>query len=205
VKKPNKREEQRQRTRRAILDAGCALMARQGYDGTNVGQIARQVGVAHGTVYYHFSDKRAVLLAVLGEFFAQVQTMLAAWAVTSDTGPEAAERFGHAVARLLHDNRDVALILRNESHSQDPQIRGVIQGAFAAVLQHIERALQHGIELGSVRPLDVRIAALAQLGMLKEVVLGLLDQPGEVDLEHVLAEIAQLQNHGIRPSREEER
>jgi len=198
---PTKRDAQREQTRRAILEAGRRLIASQGYDRTRMGQIARDVGVAHGTVYYHFADKQALLLAVLGDFFGQLQGLLSAWAAETDTSTDANTRFTRALAGLLSDNRDLARILRNEAYNPDPRIHAAIQGAFGILRDQSERALRHGIELGSVRPLDVRIASLAHLGMLKEVVLGLLDAGEEPDLDHVMREVADLQNFGIRPRR----
>lgn len=204
MSKPNKRVAQRERTRQAILDAGRRLFATQGYERTNVGQIAKEVGVAHGTVYYHFPDKKALLVALLGGFFTQAQALAGAWAQETDTGEEAARGFIQAVATLVHDNREMALILHKESHNPDPQIQALIQGAFSAMVQHTRRALEAGMALGSVRPLDARIAALGHVGMIKEVVLGLLDQDEDIDLDHVISEISDLQNFGIRPRTDEE-
>jgi AcrR family transcriptional regulator len=45
------REEQARRTRQAILDAGRALFAEQGYAATTIAQVAKAAGVAVDTVY----------------------------------------------------------------------------------------------------------------------------------------------------------
>ncbi len=201
MSKPNKRIAQRQRTRQAILDTGRRLFATQGYQQTNVGQIAREVGVAHGTVYYHFPDKRTLLMVLLGEFFTQAHVLLGAWADEKDTGDEAARRFSRAVATLLFENREMARILAKESHNPDPQIQAIIRGAFHSMTHHTQRALEAGMDLGTVRPLDARIVAMGHVGMIKEVVLGLLDEEETLDLDHVVSEISDLQNFGIRRMR----
>jgi len=48
-----------------IVDGLRKLMARRGYDGASVAEIARAAGLAPGLVHYHFDDKREILLALV--------------------------------------------------------------------------------------------------------------------------------------------
>ena len=50
--------------RRLILDAAVRVFARQGYDASRVGDVAKEAGVAYGLVYHYFGSKEAVLEAV---------------------------------------------------------------------------------------------------------------------------------------------
>lgn len=50
--------------RQAIIEAARELFAKQGYENTTIAQIARAAGVAVGTVYLYFQNKRQVLLHV---------------------------------------------------------------------------------------------------------------------------------------------
>lgn len=43
------------------------IMARRGYDGASVAEIARAAGITAGLVHYHFDDKREILLALIAE------------------------------------------------------------------------------------------------------------------------------------------
>src|SRR6266699_796899 len=47
--------------RKAILDAAVRVFARQGYDASPVGDVAKEAGVAYGLVYHYFGSKEAVL------------------------------------------------------------------------------------------------------------------------------------------------
>jgi AcrR family transcriptional regulator len=53
--------------RRRLIAAAAAAFARIGFAETNVDGIARDAGVAKGTVYLYFQNKRALFLAVLSE------------------------------------------------------------------------------------------------------------------------------------------
>ena len=60
------REPERKRLR--LLDAARSLFAERGYAATTTAQLAREAGVAEGTVFHHFASKRALLEAVAGEY-----------------------------------------------------------------------------------------------------------------------------------------
>jgi len=60
------------RTRRRLLEAAAAAFEERGYDETTTTEIARRAGVAVGTVYGYFPDKRALLLEILHETVEQM-------------------------------------------------------------------------------------------------------------------------------------
>lgn len=55
-------------TRRRLLEAAEELLARHGYEATSMAQIAAAGGVGVGTLYHHFPDKRALLLALIDDW-----------------------------------------------------------------------------------------------------------------------------------------
>lgn len=57
-----KRAQQRGQTRQRIIETGAELFLRQGYAATTLEQIATQAGVAVQTVYFHFRNKRTILM-----------------------------------------------------------------------------------------------------------------------------------------------
>ncbi|MFE7974089.1 TetR/AcrR family transcriptional regulator [Streptomyces shenzhenensis] len=52
-------------TREEILQAASRLFGEQGYAKTTTRQIADTVGIKQSTLYYHFADKRALLVSLL--------------------------------------------------------------------------------------------------------------------------------------------
>jgi len=63
---PRRREPEQKRAR--LLEAARSLFAERGYAATTTAQLAREAGVAEGTVFHHFPSKRALLEAVAGEY-----------------------------------------------------------------------------------------------------------------------------------------
>ena len=48
-----------------ILDAAETLFAAKGFDNTSTGDILDAVGIARGTLYYHFRSKEEILDGVI--------------------------------------------------------------------------------------------------------------------------------------------
>lgn len=55
------------RTKRKIFETSMKLFAEKGYDGTSIEEITSAVGVAKGTLYYHFSSKEEIFNFLIEE------------------------------------------------------------------------------------------------------------------------------------------
>ncbi len=62
--------------RKAILDAARAIIARQGYEETTIAQIASAAGVAVGTVYLYFRNKRDIYTALSLEWVSAIAEVI---------------------------------------------------------------------------------------------------------------------------------
>jgi AcrR family transcriptional regulator len=157
--------------RKAILDAAVRVFARQGYEASPVGDVAKEAGVAYGLVYHYFGSKEAVLEAVFREQWGR---LLAAVAVAEDTGKSAPEQLGLVVKIVLRTWRDdpdlVRLLVREITRS--PHIQDELDEigqAFAS----LERIVRRGQDEGTFRAeLDARLAAWMLYGALEEVLTG---------------------------------
>ena len=54
-------------TKQRILGIARELFARQGYTGTSIADIARELGTSTAALYYHFPSKADILRALIAE------------------------------------------------------------------------------------------------------------------------------------------
>ena len=55
------------KTKRKIFETSMKLFAEKGYDATSIEEITAKVGVAKGTLYYHFSSKEEIFNFLIEE------------------------------------------------------------------------------------------------------------------------------------------
>src|SRR5215471_4411315 len=69
-------ERSRAQTRARLLEAGRALFAERGLHGLTTHDVAARAGVATGTFYLHFADKRELLRVIAAETIALLRERL---------------------------------------------------------------------------------------------------------------------------------
>ncbi len=71
-------------TKRAVLDASLSLINEQGLAGLSMREAARRAGVSHQAPYHYFSDREAILAALVVEGF---QMLRAAMVASAENAP----------------------------------------------------------------------------------------------------------------------
>jgi AcrR family transcriptional regulator len=89
------RQTAKQRTRRALVNAGVELISAQGIDGPSLDAICEHAGYTRGAFYVHFSDRDDFLVAVMEQVGRPVLDALLAESEGDDLGA-LAQRFAHA-------------------------------------------------------------------------------------------------------------
>src|SRR3989441_1278039 len=158
-------------TRERILDAALEVFARKGYHRAIVDDIVRTSGTSKGAVYHHFPNKEAVSLALVDAFAARLACSARA-AIAEQRGALAKAECGltAALATFAANERLARLILL-EAVSLGPTYqakRAEVADRFAALIQGY---LDEAVADGSIAPLDTRVATLAWLGALNEIVV----------------------------------
>ena len=78
MKESNMRQEQAAATRRKLLDSAGKLFAQNGYKGTSVRSINRNVGVADGLLYHYFpGGKEEIFMTIVKESMKNFEQELA--------------------------------------------------------------------------------------------------------------------------------
>jgi AcrR family transcriptional regulator len=104
-------------TRERILAIAREQFARKGFTGTSIADIAGELGTTTAALYYHFSSKADILVALLEEPMAAYTRILR----SLDAGSPSAEDLLSAFIDLAVDSREMATIV-----DRDPAVLAII-------------------------------------------------------------------------------
>jgi AcrR family transcriptional regulator len=151
-------------TQARILKAARKLFARRGYDGTTTKDLAQEAGVAEGTIFRHFENKKAILVEVVTQGWVEILT---------DLLTELSEMASYkAVAQVmrkrmlnLHQNADLLKVCFMEAQFH-PDLREQIQTDVIAKMTDVAEAFfETAMDQGVYRRMNPRVVAQIFLGM----------------------------------------
>ena len=156
--------------REAILRAAITVFARCGYFNSKVADIAREAGVADGTVYLYFKSKEEILHSI---FDRSVDDALGAAKerVQQLTDPrEKLRQIAHMHLERLGADRDLAVVFQVELRGSTKFMEEFSAAGFAEYLSLIRSTFEEGQRAGMFRAdLNARVVAKVLFGALDEM------------------------------------
>ncbi len=154
----------REERRQAILKAAMKVFARKGYAAATIRAIAREAGIAQGTIYLYFPSKRDLLLALYRSMILESLEQILARPETGDTEGFLRSLVVDRIRRFRRNPQAVRFALTElPLHAE---LRGkVYQEIGLEQLQRLRAFLADRIAAGELRPLRPEIAARALQGM----------------------------------------
>ncbi len=192
--------------RAQILEAAFEEFSAKGFKGATIKSIARAAGLqSPALIYWYFPDKEALFNAVLTTH-APLRGAIEDPASLMDRPPEEVLPMLATAHLDSFDDPAVVRLLRislSESALNPGAGNGFIEGLQKTVLGFFVAYLRRQIELGRLRPHDVRSSARVFIGMLIPQLAGKLFFPalvedGLTDDEHLKAAV-ELFLRGLRP------
>jgi TetR/AcrR family transcriptional regulator len=192
-----------------IVDAALEEFASEGFRGATIKRIAKRAKLqSHALIYWYFSSKEELFQAVLGRHLPILQLMLDPTALRDQPPEEVLPQIARAYLSMAERpiaQRLLRLILPEVVRR--PEMVDQLGGRMIArILDFVKTYLARQVELGRLRPHDVRASARAFIGMLLpqlggKLLLPALQADGLTDEEHISAIVA-IFLRGLRPESE---
>ena len=151
-------------TETKILRAALRLFAQRGYGATTTRDLAQAAGVAEGTLFRHFDNKKSILVAVASQGWVDLLTEL----LTELSEMDGYLAIGHMMQRRmlnLRKNSDIMRVCFMEAQFH-PELREEIQTqVIGKMIDVAEAFFQTAIDRGIYRPINPRVLARIFLGM----------------------------------------
>lgn len=160
-------------TRQRILQAAQSLFARRGYEGTTTKDLASTAGVAEGTLFRHFENKKAILVEVATQGWVEILTDLLTELSEMGSYKAVAQLMRRRMMRMK-ENADMMRVCFMEAQFH-PELRDRIQSEVIIKMTDVAEAFfETAMEKGIYRPMNAKVVARVFLGMF--AVAGFSDQ-----------------------------
>lgn len=181
-----------------ILEAAVKVFAKQGFYESTIAQIAREAGVADGTIYLYFKNKDDILVQFFEFKTKQVFDRFQKIVSKSDN---ALEKLTQLIRRHLNEferDRNMAVVYQSETRRNSPLVKEQIRQMSKMYLDIVAEIVEQGQVEGCFRK-DLYLGLVKRyiLGAVEEVISTWIRSGGKYDLVAMADPLVDLLIRGI--------
>ncbi len=183
-----------------IIAAATKIFAKKGFYNAKISEIAKEAGIADGTIYIYFKHKDDILISLFEEKMKEVLDNMKKQ-ISSESDPFAKiERFALIHLKLIKDNKDMAEIIQVELRQSSKFMKNYQNKKFAEYLDLIGDIIQEGKEKSLItQDIIPGIAKRAFFGALDEMSrFWVLSKKRKYDIETAARQISSYFINGIK-------
>jgi len=200
------------KTQDRILDTAIMHFAKSGYHGTKTADIAKDSGVAEGTVFKYFGTKKDILRSAMNKIVHSIipgivfgsRLDLQGMVCSPDPKGELKKVLKSRIDKINQNVGAFKVLINEIQYHED--IMNEYTGQFVPkAIKMIEEYIALGISKGIFRQMDPHTAARSMIGMMATIVLerNVLKRP--MDLDKELDNVLDILFNGIYVGKEGEK
>jgi TetR/AcrR family fatty acid metabolism transcriptional regulator len=153
-----------------IIDAAIRVFARNGYYNSRVSDIAREAGIASGTIYLYFKTKDEILVTLFREKMASWVAFVRGEIASETDAVGRLRRLVHLHFSVLEQNADLAEVVQVELRQGHKFFRGASAHEVSSYFALIQSVLEEGMAAGHIRPdVPAKIATKMLFGAMDQM------------------------------------
>ncbi len=184
--------------RQHILACARDVFAKRGYHPAKIDEIVAAAGIARGTFYLYFEDKRAIFEEIVDRTFARLGIAIVR-VDTEHPTRSVAEQIKENIRRVAHElleDPGTTKILLSDAVGLDAAFDRKLLLFYEEVGKLLESSLEDGQARGIVSPGNARFFAMMTLGALKEILYQVVMRGLDFPEERIVEEIFGFLCHG---------
>jgi AcrR family transcriptional regulator len=157
--------------RQQILQHARDVFAKHGYHAAKIDEIVAAAGVARGTFYLYFDDKRAIFEEIVDNTFVRLGMSIVR-VDTEHANRSVEDQIRDNIRAIIHtllEDPATTKILLSDAVGLDPEFDRKLMSFYEEIGKLLESSLADGQERGIVAPGDARMFAIMSLGAMKEI------------------------------------
>jgi AcrR family transcriptional regulator len=192
--------------RAAILKAARAIFSEEGYEAASITGIARLAGVADGTIYRHFANKRDLLYHVMRVFYERIIADVEQEVARTDSFAEQLFRLIRGHLAVFAEEVDLCRLFIREVRSADDYYDSLMYGLnrrYTSILLDILTDARARGEMDS--GIDPRMVRDLVYGAIEHLSWRMVNRQSVLRAEAVAQQLSQIVLSGIETRRERTR
>lgn len=146
------------KTKRKIFETSMRLFAEKGYDATSIEDITATVGVAKGTLYYHFSSKEEIFNFLIEEGIKLLQNSVDIKTTKLDNYIDKLKAVILIQVKIVNKYEDFITILLSQFYGKESRNQ-MCQKYVYEYISKIEKIVEEGMQVGQIKKGNVKIIA----------------------------------------------
>ncbi len=165
-----RQREQRESTRREILEVANRFLRERPYRELSVEVVMAETGLTRTAFYRHFDDVTDLVLRLLGEVARDLQAVAARWAGSAGAGYPTAAKQGLAAVVDFFVSHGPLVRAITEAAASDAQIEQAYRETLEALIEITAGAIDHAVAEGRLAVPD-SLALARALNLMNETYL----------------------------------
>ena len=161
----------KERRREQVFHSAKEVFSQKGFHKASISDIVERAGIARGTFYLYFKNKRHIFSCLLESLLEELDQRIETIEL-GERNPPPLEQLRANLTRVITlalEEPQLIQIVFHHNMGLDKKLDRELHDFYERVTGRIEWALKLGIEIGLVRPCHTRLVAYGVLGGMKEV------------------------------------
>lgn len=179
------------KTKRKIFETSMKLFADKGYDATSIEEITATVGVAKGTLYYHFSSKEEIFQFLVEEGVKLLKNSIIIKTEKMNNTIDKLRAITLIQIKILFKYESFMTIILSQIWGNDERSQLCKKYVFEYI-QMIEEIVIDGIKKDEIIQGDSNVIASEIFGFISSSFIYKMRHEGEIDVQELFSEVDNL-------------
>lgn len=185
------------KTKRKIFETSMKLFAEKGYDATSIEEITATVGVAKGTLYYHFSSKEEIFNFLVEEGIKLLQNSICIKTSKYKNYIDKVKAIVLIEIKIVQKYENLITILLSQFYGKETRNQKC-QMHIYEYIEQIEEIVKKGINKGEIKQGDPKAIASEIYGLICSTLVYKLRNQDNFDISKIYKEFERTVIEGLK-------
>ena len=162
-----------------ILEAALEIFVKKGYNNTRMDDLVKATGLSKGAIYWHFSSKHDLFMALIEHWMDQFAPLLSPGYHAGKSASKILRDIGRFTVKTFYLNKNwyLAELEFWAMANRDKEIRALAQRLYQRIIGEFESVIRYGIKEGEIQSENPTAVAMSIMTVLQGMIWFVMIQP----------------------------